>query len=251
MRPSRTTRVVRAFPLSVARALGASGEGNGAGADEGREGAGGRMRGRSIQSRSMMRLFPLLAALGLCLGSGGAAAAAGKVAPRFYFAVVDVKSDFTVDDDTRTVAKEVLAAELASRPEFTSDLGGVTGEALVAELARRKLKGFDVSMKLVSLTHELQPPRPGGRLKQLAVGTKLSVFGTTIGEAKLAFGGDGEATVVAEVVERRLAEETKPLDREVLVQAVRQAVDQAVGKLGQRASQPFNESKTKRKPKAK
>ena len=171
--------------------------------------------------------------------------------PKFYFAVVDVKSDGPVDDSVRDMAKEVLAADLASRPEFTSDLGGASGPALVAELAKRHLKGFDVSMKLLSLTHDLQAPRPGGKLKQLAVATKLSVFGTTIGESKLAFGGDGEATVVAEVIERRLAEETKPLDHDVLVQAVRQAVDQAVGKLGQAASKPFNESKMKRKPKAK
>jgi hypothetical protein len=73
------------------------------------------------------------------------------------------------------------------------------------------------------------------------------VFGTTIPEAKLAFGGDGEATVEAEIVERRKAEEAATLTREVLVQAVHQAVDQAVGKLGDRASQPFNESK-RRKP---
>ena len=106
------------------------------------------------------------------------------------------------------MAKEVLAAELASRPEFTSDLGGAAGDALPAELKRRNLKGFDVTLKLVSLTHEPKPPRPGGRLKQLAVGAKVSVFGTTIPEAKLAFGGDGEAMVEAEIVERRIAEET-------------------------------------------
>jgi hypothetical protein len=179
------------------------------------------------------------------------AAVKGAVQPKFYFAIVDVKSDGPVDDSVREMAKEVLAADLASRPEFTSDVGGATGPALAAELAKRHLKGFDVSMKLLSFTHDLQAPRPGGKLKQLAVATKLSVFGTTIGDAKLAFGGDGEATVVAEVIERRLAEETKPIDHDVLVQAVRQAVDQAVGKLGQAASKPFNESKTKRKPKAK
>ena len=56
----------------------------------------------------------------------------------------------------------------------------------------------------------------------------MSVFGTTIPEAKLAFGGDGEATVEAEIVERRKDEETAGLTKDVLVQAVKQAVDQAV-----------------------
>jgi hypothetical protein len=187
-------------------------------------------------------LFVLLAAV-------TAAAASGKGhAPRFYFAVIDVKSEGPSDEETRLMAKEILEQELAGRPEFTSDVGGATGEALAAELQRRKLQGFKVTLKLLTLTHELKPPRPGGRLKQLAVGTKVSVFGTTIKEEKLAFGGDGEATVEAEIVERRLAEETAALNRDVLAQAVKQAVDQAVAKLGQTPSKPFNESK-RRKPK--
>jgi hypothetical protein len=240
MSPKRTTKVVR----SGTRAGGSGGES-------------GRMQRRSIQSQPMISLLRLASNLGPGLvllalaGHPAPAVAKGPAAPRFYFSVVDVKSEVPVDESVRVMAKEVLAADLAGRPEFTSDLGGITGDALVAELARRHLKGFDVSMKLVAWSHELQAPRPGGRLKQLAVATKVAVFGTTIGEAKLAFGGDGEATVVAEVVERRLAEESKPIDHDVLVQAVRQAVDQAVAKLGQVASKPFNESKPKRKPKGK
>jgi hypothetical protein len=146
-------------------------------------------------------------------------------------------------------AREVLQKELAARPEFTCDLGAPSDEAaLVAELQRRKLTGFNVSLKLVDLKREPKPPRPGGRLPQLAVGVKLSVFGATIPEAKLAFGGDGEALVEAEVVERRLPEETANLTRDALVQAVKQAVDQAVRKLAlPPRAKPIDESKRRRR----
>jgi hypothetical protein len=114
---------------------------------------------------------------------------------------------------------------------------------VAAELRRRKLAGFLVTMNIEKLTREPRPPKPGGRLPQLSVAVKVSVFGTTIPEAKLAFGGDGEAEIVAEVVERRMAEETASLTNDVLVQAVKQAVDQAVAKLSMPVSRPYNESK--------
>jgi hypothetical protein len=186
-----------------------------------------------------------LAFLFSCCWSGAAVAAAAK--PRYYFNVRDVNADVSVEAPTLAVARQVLHEELARRREFTSDVPGADDEAaLVAELKRRKLQGFNVTMKLVSLSAEPKPPRPGGRLKQLAVGVKLSVFGATIPERKLAFGGDGEASVEAEIIEQRLAEEQAALTRDALVQAVKLAVDQAVRKLSLPRAKPINESRRRR-----
>jgi hypothetical protein len=190
--------------------------------------------------------FVALVLAGLLSWVGTAGAAPAK--PRYYFHVRDVNASSPADASTLAVAREVLHQELARRKEFTSEVGEVTDEtALVAELKRRKLQGFNVSMKLEDLRTEPKPPRPGGRLKQLAVGVKLSVFGATIPEAKLAFGGDGEATVEAEVIERRLPEETATLTREALVQAVKLAVDQAVRKLSLPKAKPLDESRRRRR----
>ena len=178
--------------------------------------------------------------------SGEAQAAVAR--PKYYFQVRDVQAKSGTDAATLTAAREVLHQELSSRREFTSDVGAVADEAgLVAELKRRGLQGFKVSLKLDDLSQEPRPPRPGGRLKQLAVGVKLSVFGETIPEAKLAFGGDGEAMVEAEVVERRMSEEAAGLTRDALVQAVKLAVDQAVRKLGLPRAKPLDESRRPRK----
>jgi hypothetical protein len=189
----------------------------------------------------------LAAALLVSAFTAGQAEAAAK--PKYYFKVVDVQSVVAADETTKAAAREILEKDLAGRPEFTSDLGGVDGDAAVAELKRRKLQGFTVTLKIEDLKRETKPPRPGGRLKQLAINLKLSVFGTTIPEAKLAFGGDGEAGVESEVVERRMDEEAATLVKDVMVQAVKQAVDQAVAKLSLPKSQPMNESKRKAKKK--
>jgi hypothetical protein len=175
------------------------------------------------------------------------AAAAATAKPKYYFQIREVNASVEAEAATLAAAKEVLEKELASRGEFTSDVGAPGDEAaLVAELKRRKLRGFNVSLRLEDYKREPKPPRPGGRLPQLRVGVKLSVFGATIPGAKLAFGGDGEALVEAEIVERRLPEETATLTRDALVQAVKQAVDQAVRKLALPRAQPINESKRRR-----
>jgi hypothetical protein len=209
-----------------------------------------------MRSTTAFPLFALALAglvIGLVVGPvPGSLAAPNRAAPaakkpKYYFKVIEVKSA-TADDVTKATAMKLLEAELSGRPEFTPDLPGATDPDTVAfELRARKLQGFKVTMDIQSLKQDTKPPRAGGRLPQLAVGVRVSVFGTTIPEAKLAFGGDGEATIEAEFVERRRDEEAASLTKDVLAQAIKQAVDQAVAKLSQPKSKPFNESKKRRK----
>jgi hypothetical protein len=188
------------------------------------------------------------AGLAVLAGRAQAAGRPGKN-PKYYFKILEINVGNFKDPGLADSARDLLEKELGSRPEFTSDLGAASDDAaIIAELKRRRLRGFRVSLRLDELSKDLKPPRPGGRLKQLAVATKLSVFGTTLPGEKLAFGGDGEALVEAEVVERRLEAETPPLVRDVLAQALKQAVDQAVTKLSMPPpAAPLNEAKRKRR----
>jgi hypothetical protein len=187
-------------------------------------------------------LLPLIAA--------PAAAAPPAKKPRFYFKVIEVNVGDLTEPGLAASARSLLEKDLGARPEFTADaeLDAAGDEQAVAEaLKKRDLRGFRVSLRVEQLSKDLKPPRPGGRLKQLAVATKLSVFGTTFPGEKLAFGGDGEALVEAEVVESRIAAQTPPLVDDVLTQAIKQAVDQTVMKLALPRATPMNESKGKRK----
>jgi hypothetical protein len=166
-------------------------------------------------------------------------AAARAAGPKFFFQIQDVKAGPEVDAALKAYVGEALKAELASRPEWASDVGpageaarpGTDRSALVAELKKRNLRGFDVTARIESFKKELKDPKPGGRLKQLAVDVHLTVFGTTIPDAKLAFSGDGESGTESDVSEKHLAADTESATKDVTKDAIKQAVDQAVVKL--------------------
>jgi len=166
----------------------------------------------------------------------GVATSARAAEPKFYFQIKEVTAAADVDAATKTAASDALKAELATRPEWASDVGaaaaGQDRAALGAELAKRNLRGFDVTLRIENFKQEMKDPRPGGRLKQLAVNVKLVIIGATIPDAKMAFEGNGESTVEAEVSEKRMAADSANASKAALKSAVKQAVDEAVVKLG-------------------
>ena len=157
--------------------------------------------------------------------------------PKFYFQIKEVTVAAGIDAAVKTNAADALKAELASRPEWASDIGpaaeapGQDRAALAAELSKRNLRGFDVTVRIEDFKQEMKEPRPGGRLKQVAVSVRLAVIGATIPDAKFAFEGAGESTVEAEVAEKRVAADTDRASKAAMKSAVKQAVEQALVKL--------------------
>jgi hypothetical protein len=174
---------------------------------------------------------------------------ARAASPKYYFRLGEVKAGPEVDAALKSYAAEAVKADLAARPEWASDVGTTNTEALVAELQKRKLRGFQVVVRFEHLKKEVKEPSPGARRKRAALDVKLSVFGTTIPEAKLAFSGDGEAGVEAEVSDKGMDAETTELAKDAIKDAIKQAVDQAVLKLSIGKSTPMNESKRAKKKK--
>ena len=182
------------------------------------------------------------------------AVSASAAAPKYYFQLQPVKAGPEVDAELKKFTGEALKAELASRPEWASDIGpagaaapGSDRTALVGELKKQNLRGFDVTARIEKLKQEVKDPKPGARNKQLAVEVQLTVFGTTIPDAKLAFSGDGQSGSEAEVSERRLAADTADTTKDVIKDAIKQAVDQAVLKLSIGKPGPMNEKHKRKK----
>jgi hypothetical protein len=189
-----------------------------------------------------------VALVALAITVSAVAVAAKKAGPKYYFRVGEVKAGPEIEAPLKTYAAEALAADLAARPEWASDVGTIETEALVAELKKRNLKGFSVVVRFENLKKDLKEPAPGARRKRLAVTVRLSVFGTTIPEEKLSFSGDGEAGVEAEVPEKGMEAEATSLAKDAIKDAIKQAVDQAVMKLALAGkSMPMNESKRPKK----
>jgi hypothetical protein len=130
------------------------------------------------------------------------------------------------------LAKELLAAEISARSEFTQDLGGAEGEAAAAaEMKKRGLRGFQVNLRIATFKQEMRPPAPGRRDKQMAIQVKLGVYGTTYPGGKLNFTGDGEASLMGEFAERRMESDVENLRKTALASALKQAVSTAVTKM--------------------
>lgn len=162
-------------------------------------------------------------------------ASASAHAPRYYIAIRDVEGPPGAgkDDPTRLLARKLFQEELGRRKELTLDGAGLPagGAPLAQELKRRNLKGYQLTLRLLSVTQALNPPPKGKQYRVLERGVRLTVIGTTLPEDQLAVGGDGESTVQADVgaqISERKAEE---LLGDALRDALGQAVQQAIRKL--------------------
>jgi hypothetical protein len=182
----------------------------------------------------------------LCTVLTAAAATVAASSPKYYFRLREVKAGPDVDPALKAYAGDALKQELASRSEWASDINA-QGDALVAELGKRHLKGFDVTVRIESIKSEVKEPAPGARNKRLQVNVGVTVFGTTIPEEKMAFSGDGETGLESEVSEKRMDAERISLAKDATKEAVKQAVDQAVLKLSEPPSGPGGGGKHKKK----
>ena len=196
----------------------------------------------------MLNMRTIAMALLLLLVPALAAAAERTVSPKYYFRVSNIH---TQDPKIIPLAKELLEKEVASRPEFTMDLGNANSEdAEIAEMQKRGMKGFQVSMRISSLKKEIKPPKPGNRDEQMSIDVKLAVFGHTIPGNKIMFTGDGDASLMGEFSARLRDKEEERFTRTALESAIKQAVSTAVAKLTTAKLEDRGPRKGK-KPKAK
>ena len=176
--------------------------------------------------RSTMLAAAVLAMATVALSSA-ALAAAGK--PKYYFKISNIECQ---DIKVIPLAKELLEKEVATRPEFTLDLGGAHSEdAQIAEIRRQGMQGLQVSLRIETLKVDIKPPAPGHRDQQMSIDVKLGIFGHTIPGNKLLFNGDGDAALKGEFAERLKDKEEERFIRTALASAIKQAVSTAVAKL--------------------
>ena len=114
-------------------------------------------------TRSTLALSAAVAAL-----LAAPALRAHAAAPKYYFQMQPVKAGPEVDPPLKSYTGEALKGSWLSRPEWASDIGpsgvaapGNDRTALVAELKKRNLRGFDVTAKIENLKQEVKDPKPG------------------------------------------------------------------------------------------
>jgi len=186
----------------------------------------------------------LLATAVLALAvSSSALAASGK--PKYYFKITNIECH---DNKVIPLARELLEKEVATRPEFTMDLGAQSEDAEIAEIRIQGMQGFLVSLRIASLRIEIKAPAPGKRDQQMSIDVKLGIFGHTLPGKKLLFTGDGESSLLGEFSERLKDKEEERFMRTALASAIKQAVSTAVAKL---TTATLEDKKTGKSKKAK
>jgi hypothetical protein len=194
----------------------------------------------------MLRTLFALTALSLV-------AAPAHAGGKYYLFITGIDEAKGVQSGIAPELKDLFTAELKKHPEFILEKPAEMPpfdkqEELYHWLKDHKLKAFEVTLKVLSVTRELKDPPPGKQYRVLVRGVKLSVFGDTLPEKVMAIGGDGESEVGAEVGKQsNIDKEGKDLLLECAKVAVTQAVDMTVAKLAL-TEKP---EKTAKKPKKK
>jgi hypothetical protein len=165
------------------------------------------------------------------------AASAHEKTGRYFVRVRNVIEAQGVSSGFVEEAKQLFIEELKKHPAFTLDWpadmpNGDDLDALKKELRKRKMRAFEVSLKILDAQKAIDPPPPGKQYRILTRGIKLAVFGDTLPDKVLAIGGDGESRVQTEIGKQADVEkEGKSLMADCTKEAVRQAVEMTLNKL--------------------
>lgn len=186
-----------------------------------------------------------LIALAVLALAASVAGAKSKKKPRekYFVNVVGVEAAAGIPDDVTEKLKAKLADVLAKREEFVPTLEGAPDPAADAPgfkkwLAKNKVRAFAVTIKVTAWEREVLPPKEGKTGQILSQHFAVSLIGTAMPDDLLALGGDGMATVKAEV-----GKKIRPADESFVVEsaiseALQQAVQDAVESLGKPVAKP-------------
>jgi hypothetical protein len=187
-----------------------------------------------MRAFSILRLTSLSVSLLMLPFMWQAAHAHGKPA-RYYVKVRNVIEAPGVSSGFTEQAKQLLAEELKRHDAFTLEWPADLPDdeaALVTMLRKRKLRAFEVTLKILDVKRAVDPPPPGKQYRVLKRGIKLSIFGNTLPDKVLAIGGDGESSVATEIGKQAdVDKEGNSLLGEATKEAVRQAVEMTLNKL--------------------
>jgi hypothetical protein len=188
----------------------------------------------------------LLALAVVTLGPLGAPAAEAKTAKkpkeRYFVTITKVYTAEGAPEAIAEVAKNTLVEIISKRPEFILTLEGAPDRSdapkFSAWLRKKKIKAYDVELKLTVYTREVTPqPEKKGQI--LAVKIAVEINGSSVPDGSWAMTGDGSAQMAAEVGKKISEATEKNVLRETMVGALTMAVDRAVYKLQNQKPPPL------------
>lgn len=162
---------------------------------------------------------------------GTAAISEGR--PRFYMEVRAVKEPPKTTPSLKERGKAIFLSELKKHPQVVTELGDPppSGPALAKALKAKRLTGYGLVLRVTKASHSLNPPPKGKVYRVLMVEVSVAIDAEKIPSGQMALAGEGTSQVGTEV-SRVKEKERVQLTYEALTEAIRQAVDRSVAKLG-------------------
>lgn len=162
-----------------------------------------------------------------------ATAAVSEGRPRFYMEVRAVKEPPKTAPSLKERGKAVFLSELKKHPQVVTELSDPppSGPALEKALKAKRLTGYGLVLRITRASHSLNPPAKGKVYKVLMVEVSVAIDAEKIPSGQIALAGEGTSQVGIEV-SRVKEQERVQLTYEALTDAVRQAVDRSIDKLG-------------------
>ena len=157
-----------------------------------------------------------------------------------FFVVVQSVSDPTGAESALTAEVRALfitqlqhrADVMLTAPEWLSPKVQKHPAEMKAALAQRKMRAYNASIKIQSLSEKITPIASTPPRRQLEVTIHLSIFGDQLPDRTLKIGGDGEASdsvMVSETAD--LTQIKKKLTRTIAEAAIGEAISQTVKKI--------------------
>ncbi len=171
--------------------------------------------------------------------------ASALCAPKYYVELRETEESPGVRSGLVEDAKKLLHKQLEARTDVELAAPGARWPS-DDELKGRGQRGLQMTVRIEKLDEQIAPPADGKKFKTLQVSLKTSVFGSLIPSRQMILSGDGECTVATEISGGSSDAEKKQLRKEALADALKQSVDKAFGKLGEK---PKGGGKKKAKPK--
>ena len=185
-------------------------------------------------------MLRLVAALALLVVPASAFAA-----PKYYVELKDAEESAGVKSGLVEEAKKLLQKQLEQRADVQLAAPGAKWPS-DEELKGKGQRGLQMIVRIEKVDEQIAPPADGKKYKTLQVSLRASVLGTAIPSKQMILSGDGECTVATEISGNSSDAEKKQLRKEALADALKQSLDKAFGKLGEK---PKGGGKRKQKAK--
>ncbi|HEY3359122.1 MAG TPA: hypothetical protein VGQ83_38085 [Polyangia bacterium] len=174
-------------------------------------------------------------------------AAAKPKPPKYYLTFRETLEAPGLTTGLKDKVKPLLYEELRKYPEFVLELPDAPQDpaALAKYFKKKKLKGYEVNIRLTKLKQTTIPPKPGERHKTLSVTVAATIFGTSFPDKSFAIGGDGESTVEIPV-RTETPRDVEAAKNDALKDAIQQAVVKTLRSLEVGMKPPTPEKRKKK-----